>query len=728
MTYLTAQYNPWGVLVSVLIGSFASYVALDLARRVQTEAEDRIAALAWWAGGSLALGTGIWSMHFVGMLAFSLPIALGYTKLLTFLSWLAGVAVSATALSVANRHSLSGKRLLAGALMMGSGICAMHYLGMAAMDMVPGIDWNPYLVAASVVIAVSASAVALLIFFWLREAKPQRALIYQVSAAVVMGIAISGMHYTGMAAANFRVGAYCLSAGSLSGNTLSMLVIILAALLLASTLMASTFDVRRRLTRSLEVANAKLQAANDELQKRAFIDALTGLPNRVLFEDRLAHAVARLTRSSTESGVRRRLDISSGRHETIAVLFVDLDGFKTINDSLGHAAGDRVLIEVAQRLSRAARASDTVARLGGDEFVLLMESAGDQSECANFVRRLLQMLCQPVIVGGQPVDISASVGIALYPDHGDRHELLSHADAAMYAAKRAGRGGYSLFETYMDAGARDLLSLQNDLRRAKERGQLQLHYQPKIHGRPVAFSGQISGVEALLRWHHPQRGMIGPNTFIPIAERMGLMKSLGDWVIDEACRQMRAWADDGLEVAVAINLSVYQLRDSDLLNLIQCSLERYRIEPSQLLCEITESAAMEDLEATRRVFEAMGRIGVYLAIDDFGTGYSSLSHLRELPARQLKIDQSFVTDLETNTDARAVVHAVINLAHALDLRVVAEGVETDAQRAILSKLKCDEMQGYLFARPMPADALRNWLSNRKAACESLYRPAVAGAE
>jgi len=196
MTYLTAQYNPWGVLVSVLIGTFASYVALDLAKRVQTEAEDRIAARAWWAGGSLALGTGIWSMHFVGMLAFSLPIALGYTKLLTFLSWLAGVAVSATALSVANRDSLSGKRLLTGALMMGSGICAMHYLGMAAMDMLPGIDWNPYLVAGSAVIAVSASAVALLIFFWLREAKPQRALLYQVSAAAVMGIAISGMHYT----------------------------------------------------------------------------------------------------------------------------------------------------------------------------------------------------------------------------------------------------------------------------------------------------------------------------------------------------------------------------------------------------------------------------------------------------------------------------------------------------------------------------------------------------
>jgi len=267
MTYLTAHYSLWGVLLSVLIGAFASYVALDLAKRVNTDAKDRVASLSWWAGGSLALGTGIWSMHFVGMLAFSLPIALGYTKLLTFLSWLAGVAVSATALRVANCHALSGKRLLLGAATMGGGICAMHYLGMAAMDMVPGIEWNPYLVAASAVIAVSASAVALLIFFWLREATPERALAYQVAAAIVMGIAISGMHYTGMAAANFRVGAYCLSATSLSGNTLGALVVILSVMLLALTLFASILDVRRRLTRSLEEANAQLQVANEELKK-----------------------------------------------------------------------------------------------------------------------------------------------------------------------------------------------------------------------------------------------------------------------------------------------------------------------------------------------------------------------------------------------------------------------------------------------------------------------------
>jgi diguanylate cyclase len=716
MDYLPSQYNSWGVLISILIATFASYVALDLAKRVHLHARDRRAALAWWAGGSLALGTGIWSMHFVGMLAFTLPIALGYTKLLTFLSWLAGVGVSAIALWIATGHYLSRTRWISGAVAMGGGICAMHYIGMAALNMTLPINWNPWLVAASAMIAVSASAVALLIFFWLRTATSGRALYLELAAAVIMGIAISGMHYTAMAAANFPTGAMCLSAGSLSGNTLGALVIVLTIFLLALTLFASMFDVRRQLAVSLAAANEQLRVANQELQQRAFVDSLTGMPNRVLFDDRLAHAIARLDGSAADASVRRRADIGPGSQEKIAVLFVDLDGFKPINDSFGHAAGDQVLIEVGQRLCHSARPSDTVARLGGDEFVLLVEGVRDQSDCVWLVERLLKALAEPLDLRGQQLQISGSVGVALYPDHGKRDELLAHADAAMYAAKRAGGAGYTIFEPHMDAGARDLLSLQNDLRSAVKRGELQLHYQPKIDGRHTASRhGQISGVEALLRWNHPTRGLIGPLVFIPIAERIGLITDLGNWVIDEACRQIRSWDDEGLKVPVAINLSAYQLRDPNLVTHIRESLQHYGVDPSRLLCEITESAAMNDIEATQRVFHEMGGIGVFLSIDDFGTGYSSLSCLRQLPARQLKIDQSFVTDLEFNVDARAVVDAVINLAHALGLKVVAEGVETAGQRDILCNLKCDELQGYLFARPMPAHALRGWLAEHTAA-------------
>ena len=453
----------------------------------------------------------------------------------------------------------------------------------------------------------------------------------------------------------------------------------------------------RRGQKALTKANLQLESANEELRRRAFIDPLTGLPNRMLFEDRLLHAMQRYDRD----------DDSRARREPrkVAVLFVDLDGFKPINDMLGHAVGDEVLKEAARRLRTTTRDSDTVARIGGDEFVLLAEDVSDVADCASLANRVIQVLAQPLEVQGHQVTLSGSVGVALYPEHGDRLKLVQNADAAMYTAKRAGGNTYALFESRMNEGLQDQLSLQQDLRHALERGELQLHYQPKIDAR----LGRLQGVEALLRWQHPTRGMVGPNMFIPIAERFGLINGLGNWVIEESCRQMRVWADEGLSMNVAINLSVHQLRTEELVPRIESALARYQVMPSQLLCEITESVAMEDIESTQRAFEALSRIGVYLSIDDFGTGYSSLSYLRQLPARQLKIDRSFVADIEVRPDARAIVSAVIQLAHQLGLRVVAEGVETEGQRDILLVLQCDELQGYLLARPMAVEALDDWL-------------------
>ena len=452
--------------------------------------------------------------------------------------------------------------------------------------------------------------------------------------------------------------------------------------------------------KALTKANLQLESANEELRRRAFIDPLTGLPNRMLFEDRLLHAMQRYDRD----------DDSRARREPckLAVLFVDLDGFKPINDMLGHAVGDEVLKEAARRLRTATRDSDTVARIGGDEFVLLAEDVSDVADCASLANRVIQVLAQPLEVQGHQVTLSGSVGVALYPEHGDRMKLVQNADAAMYTAKRAGGNTYALFESRMNEGLQEQLSLQHDLRHALERGELQLHYQPKIDAR----LGRLQGVEALLRWHHPTRGMVGPNVFIPIAERFGLINGLGNWVIEESCRQMRVWADEGLSMNVAINLSVHQLRTEELVPRIESALARYQVMPSQLLCEITESVAMEDIESTQRAFEALSRIGVYLSIDDFGTGYSSLSYLRQLPARQLKIDRSFVADIEVRPDARAIVGAVIQLAHQLGLRVVAEGVETEGQRDILLVLQCDELHGYLLARPMAVEALDDWLQKQ----------------
>jgi diguanylate cyclase (GGDEF)-like protein len=697
VTFLTPQYDPWVVVASLLVATFASYVALDLSRRVRTR--ERGAAFAWWVGGSLAMGTGIWAMHFVGMLAFSLPIALGYTRLLTFISWCAGVGVSAIALGVASHGALTPARLATGSLTMGAGICAMHYLGMGALDMAPGIVWSVPLVALSALIAVVASAAALLIFFWLRRAQGRRALASQMGAAVVMGLAISGMHYTGMAAAGFPADAVCLSADVLRGHNLGTLVMFAAVTLLAMTLCTSILDARMqgrtaRLADSLRVANRDLQSANEALREQAMLDPLTRLPNRVLFEDRLAQALARCTRAERGATAPQRL----------AVLFIDLDGFKPVNDSFGHDTGDLVLRQTARRLAGAARGGDTVARVGGDEFVLLMEDVHSPTDCVTLARRLIEVVAVPFETPHRTLQISCSIGIVMYPDDGDASKLVAHADAAMYAAKRAGGATWAMFEPHMDAGALEQLSLQNDLRRALERGELRLHYQPKVDAR----SGRVQGVEALLRWQHPERGQVGPAVFVPVAERFGLIGSLGAWVIDEACRQMQVWAERGLVMRVAINLSMPQLRDAGLVPHIEQALHRHGLEPSQLLCEVTESLAMDDLAATQRSFDGLARLGVFLSIDDFGTGHSSLASLRQLPARQLKIDRSFVSDLEHSEGARAVVDAVVYLAHRLGLDVVAEGVETPGQRDVLVGLGCDELQGFLFARPMPAGELLEW--------------------
>ena len=685
---LVSSYQPWVVALSYFVASYASYVALDLAKRVR--GPDLAVARGWWAGGSIAMGTGIWSMHFVGMLALSLPFAVGYGYLVTALSWVAAVGVSAVALFIASRRQLTAASLVTGALSMGAGICLMHYTGMAAIDLVPGIRWDPLLVAASAAIAVGASAVALLIFFGLRRLSARDARWWQFVAALVMGAAICGMHYTGMAAATFEPGSICLTAGQLGGDRLGVLVAVASSTLLTFAIFTSAIDARAQ-TKTARLA-ASLKSANTELEQLAFRDALTGLPNRLLFEDRVSSAVERCTRDGTQ----------------IAVLFVDLDGFKPVNDSFGHAFGDRVLRDMATRLSTCARSTDTVARVGGDEFVLLIEGNPDTTAAAEIAQKVIDSLSVAVRFEDHPVRLSCSVGIALFPANGPREQLMAHADAAMYAAKRAGGASYAFFEPHMNAGVREQLELQTDLRNAiQQGGQLELHYQPKIG----AAGGRITGAEALVRWRHPTRGLLGPNLFIPVAERFGLISPLGYWVIDEACRQMRVWLDEGLRVRVAINLSVHQLRQEDLVPRIEKALARHRLDPQLLTFEITESVAMEDAESTLRVFERLGRIGVRVSIDDFGTGYSSLSYLRQLRTSELKIDRSFVHDLETSADARAIVDAVVKLAHSLGLKVVAEGVETSGQRDVLKALNCDELQGYLFARPMPPTVMSQWASD-----------------
>ena len=711
---MASSYSLVTVGFSIVIAVMASYVTLGLARRVHL-ASGGIGRI-WWLIGSMVMGTGIWATHFIGMQAFQLPILLGYRGALTLISWVAAVAASALAFGVTTKTEYRWPHFVTASLAMGGGICAMHYLGMLAIDMSIPIVWNWSFVAISVVIAVLASATALSLFRIMFSLSGKKLRLFQVLAALVMGFAICGMHYTGMSAASFASGAICLSAEALNGPELTTIIVLTTAMLLIAAMFSTVLDARLqstafKLNESLKESNSKLQLANNELRQRAFADPLTNLPNRLLFEDRLIHALLRLERTN-RSSVKDRLGI----------LFVDLDGFKPINDSFGHAAGDEILIGAAQRLLAQARSSDTVARVGGDEFLVLLEDAQDAAACMAVANRILKSLSQPFQLGNKELQITCSIGIVVFPDHGDRDHLIANADAAMYVAKRNGGNSFAVFEPHMGSDASEQLELQSDLRNAIQRQQMSLHYQPKIDGE----RGSIIGVEALLRWTHPERGMIAPDVFIPLAERFGIIINLGNWVIEEACRQLAEWRGMGLQMRVAINLSVHQLRESGLAERITQTLQRHNVQASQLLCEITESVAMEDTQATQRTFEELREIGVYLSIDDFGTGYSSLNYLRQLPAQQLKIDRSFIRDLETEEDARAVVHAVVHLAHALGLRVVAEGVETAAQRDILLNMHCDELQGYFYAKPMPADRLLAWAKGDKQDDQADFSTSILG--
>ncbi|MFG6460620.1 putative bifunctional diguanylate cyclase/phosphodiesterase [Roseateles sp. DXS20W] len=689
---LALRFDPGVVVLSYLTAAFASYVALDLAQRVRTP--DAQTAKVWWFAGSLSMGSGIWAMHFIGMLALKLPFATGYDKAITALSWLAAVAVSAIALRVAALDRLTVKRLTLGAVSMGAGICGMHYTGMAALVLAPGIRWHWGLVAASAGVATGAAAAALIIFFWLRRLSAAQARQGQLAAALVMGAAVAGMHYTGMAAAGIAEGSVCLSTNGLRGDNLAALVASATLALLLLTLFTSLLDTRLR--RRAAGLQQSLHEATTELAEQALRDPLTGLSNRQLLDDRISHAIARGRRDGTG----------------VAVLMLNLDGFKPVNDSFGHAAGDAVLREVAARLQAQARGHDTLARLGADEFVVLLEGEAGEATLAQIAQRLLDALAEPMATGtgeaSQPLRLSASIGIAVHSGSDIASRILiGQADSAAQSVKRSGGNGFAFFEAHMQDGVRDQLELARDLRAALEAGGagLALHYQPKVAG----DTARVLGVEALLRWQHPRRGPVSPGAFIPVAERFGLIIALGDWVIDEACRQIADWRGQGLKLRVAINLSVQQLRQPEaLLQRLQQALARHQLTAAQLSCEITESVAMADAAATERVLQRLGALGVSLSIDDFGTGYSSLAYLRRLPVSQLKIDRSFIQDLETSADARAIVKAVIELAHALSLEVVAEGVETEGQAAVLRAKRCDKLQGFLFARPMPAQELAQW--------------------
>jgi len=439
------------------------------------------------------------------------------------------------------------------------------------------------------------------------------------------------------------------------------------------------------------------KAAEARIDHLAHHDALTGLFNRYNLETRLAQSLLAARREN----------------RLLAVMFIDLDRFKVINDTLGHGIGDQLLVEVARRLGECVRESDIVARLGGDEFVVALTSLGCDMDAALIAAKILNALGKPYTLDGKLLHSTPSIGISMFPFNGENSEaLMKNADTAMYHAKEKGRNNFQFFTPAMTVAATERMEIERDLRSALAAGQYEMHYQPQVCGR----NGQIRGVEALIRWRHPERGLIPPLKFIPIAEETGVIEAIGAWVLNEACRQKAAWRAAGItDLRVAVNLSALQLRSPALVDEVKAAMLTHGIGPDELELEVTESTAMEDPERAIGQLKALRDLGVALAIDDFGTGYSSLAYLKMLPIHTLKLDRAFVRDIESDENDAAISAATLALARSLGLKVVAEGVETEAQREFLSRHDCDLLQGYLFGKPEPAEVwTARWLAERPA--------------
>jgi len=444
-----------------------------------------------------------------------------------------------------------------------------------------------------------------------------------------------------------------------------------------------------------EGSRQTLVSAARDAEHMAYHDRLTGLPNQLLFFDRLDMALQHAKRH---------------KHK-LAVLFIDLDRFKYVNDSLGHGAGDELLGIAARRLTGCVRSEDTVARFGGDEFIILLRIIGRIEDAGKVAQKIIDTMNPPLSVGKHEIVSTASVGISIYPNDGeDAESLVKNADTAMYRAKEAGRDAYRYYTPAMNARTLEILELESDLRRALARKQLRLHYQPLIE----VSEGRIYGLEALLRWEHPRYGLLGPDRFIETAETTGLILPIGEWVLREACRQIRQWKKHlGLDLIVSVNLSPRQFEQPDLVSQIRDALHESGLRPENLEIEITETNAMGDVDKTVRLLNELKVLGVRIAIDDFGTGYSSLSYLKLFPIDTLKLDQSFVSGISVPEDG-AIARGVIAMAHSLGLHVVAEGVETLGQLEFLKESSCDRLQGFLFSRPLDPENFERYLAHKGA--------------
>ncbi|MBV8620530.1 MAG: EAL domain-containing protein [Curvibacter sp.] len=837
-------YDPWLVALSVLMACVSGALALHTAgvARAAVDGAERQVALV---SGALALGIGVWSMHFIGMMALRICASVAYLLPMTLLSLLPGFFAAWVALRLLARPSVRPRELVESGVLVGVGIGSMHYLGMLAMSMDLQQRYQPGWFVLSLLVAMVLAVLSLQIQNkpWLQRLGSRSRVAL---SGTVMGLAIAGMHYTAMHGAVFlgqaqnevpvapegtwvlslaiAVGALALGSAVFGANayrrfkalTRSAQAAQQESALLVQQLRQSERQLEERVARRtedlrasharLEEGSARLQslvravpdllwmkdrqgryqvcnpaferfigfteaelrgrvatdllpqawatqavqqdqdvvstghavvyedlisrqagevpvchetikapifdatgrvvgilgisrdisarkAAEEEARSLAMYDPLTRLPNRQLLMGRL--------KQLHEAGLRPS--------HVGALLLIDLDQFKMVNDTLGHAVGDELLMQVAQRLQECARPGDLVARLGGDEFVMVLEDLGTSeldaaTEAEVVASRVIKALGQPYVLRHHELRSTPSVGITLFGRESldQLEEPLKRAEVAMYQAKAAGRNTLRFYDPQMQAVMSARAALEEDLRIATLQRQFVLHYQPQVQG-----VGRLVGVEALIRWRHPLKGMVPPNEFIPLAEETGLIIELGEWVLEAACQQLRTWAGRPAtrDLSIAVNVSARQFHQGDFVQRVLSVVERFEVHPARLKLELTEGLLIDNIESVIERMTLLRRHGIRFSLDDFGTGYSSLAYLKRLPLDQLKIDQSFVRDLLSDPDDVAIARMIVSLADTLGLEVIAEGVETEAQYDCLTSLGCRSYQGYLFGRPLPIEQL-----------------------
>ncbi len=789
-------YDPFLVLLSFSIATIASYVAFDMSSHLR-KPMTLVFRVLWLLGGAFGMGAGIWSMHFIGMLAFIMPMQMSYDVFWTGLSMIVAIVTATIALILFTIKKPKVRHYLLSGIVLGIAIATMHYTGMRGMNDVI-IHYQLGLFCLSIIIAMVAATAAL----WLAVQSDVEAFGKRVSlkliSALIAGCAIVGMHYTGMFSAVFTPASTMSSTSPLDPTILAIFIATVVMIIMIIALILSTFkyfidlkknkntfleailnnmhggviacDVHGRLTlfnhpvdkmygdmindkmgvdewilglplfkadfrkklkveenplyralkgeviRDVEVIakdrrgqkhtllvdgqqirgaeNENLGAVivfNDISQKKisekklvhqATHDVLTGLPNRNLLLDRLNQAIV----------------IAKRDHLKVIVIFIDLDSFKFINDALGHSIGDKLLKKVALRFKTLLRASDTLARIGGDEFVIILPGIENINHVINLLERVLESVAQPYKINKHEVNVTCSIGFSFFPENGrDSETLLKNADTAMYQAKEKGKNTFQFYTGEMHTQVRKRLEIENGLRHALVNNEFILEYQPKLDLK----TNLLIGIEALVRWQHPAGGIILPNEFIPIAEDTGLIIPLGEWVLKTACAQNKAWQDEGFSpLCISVNLSARQCKEKDLFKTIKEILDETGLEPQFLELELTESLAMSNPLEFIKLLTQFKELGIKMSIDDFGTGYSSLNYLRQFPVNCLKIDQSFISELETKNDDLSIVKAIVSLGHSLSMKVIAEGVETKEQLLKLQENNCDEIQGFYLSRPI----------------------------